>query len=974
MYRIVIYAVFVGAVFLSGALDSGVAARKHGRRRGQNRRRNENTSAAAQGTEVQSVVPTSRRPQIPLKAETPPLRSKGVPGCTFGAEFYNLEDEWHPNLGDPFGEMVCVICQCLPEVTDGVLTGKNSCRNIKCPEVVCEDGEEPVIRPGDCCKTCPSQADKEKPSSGSGSTSGESHYVYPDDTASTEGTEESSQGEAFVSLLSGRQTSVDTHAIARGSFLLLDNNLHFTLHVSRLSTPVEVVFTGVLNSTLHVHTVRDFSSDLICGEWRNVPQIVSRDLRNRNLFVTLTTRTHEQGEIRGRLLPHRALSQESFSVLLTPKRRNGPVNPVLGRGGLVMISTSEKGITLNFAALLDGLVESDRTEDATIVVEIAKRSTVLKRLEVTVGSEAIDIVDVFDSLTKTLQKALTKGQLKMTVSILGEEDNGLLRGSITPLRTCNMIHAVLSGSQALDRPKTTGASGSAIFTVDDDGTVHYKVRLTGIQTEVNAITIEMAVRNRNRRRIVADILGNYRDGMASGKWVRPKPRDLQMFYHGDLYVNVATGAFWTSELRGRIVQLPYQSHIRTHADMPIQLSGALMDPAQETGAAGHAWLVLDEDCSLNYEIAVVGLNSVTEDEIGTDDPPASTHYYAEIGVIEDDESRVRLVLNAFRGNSARGTLSEVDTGLLASMNRGQAFIQVSTKNHREGEIRGLVVLPNTCHDSPDGNNLIPVPTQQVGHSVEADPNSCFFEGRYRAPMSSWSPDYDSKCTTCTCKKTVTICDPVICPELECENPVTFPGECCPTCPQPEVEEEVDEEEGCYFEGDKKVHRVGTQWHPYIPPFGYSRCVLCTCMPGRTFNCSRLACPPVDCPKPIRINPNDCCQVCPEPEPTTPTPTADDTLLQADEVEKGCSFLGEFYRNGAEWHPLVSPFGTMSCVRCRCRNGQAKCKGRTCPRLNCKELVRVKGECCPQCKEQTIGPTVTTSAATPARKKRKGRRS
>ena len=33
---------------------------------------------------------------------------------------------------------------------------------------------------------------------------------------------------------------------------------------------------------------------------------------------------------------------------------------------------------------------------------------------------------------------------------------------------------------------------------------------------------------------------------------------------------------------------------------------------------------------------------------------------------------------------------------------------------------------------------------------------------------------------------------------------------------------------------------------------------------------------------------------------------------------GCSFLGEFYRNGAEWHPLVSPFGTMSCVRCRCR--------------------------------------------------------
>lgn len=76
-----------------------------------------------------------------------------------------------------------------------------------------------------------------------------------------------------------------------------------------------------------------------------------------------------------------------------------------------------------------------------------------------------------------------------------------------------------------------------------------------------------------------------------------------------------------------------------------------MDPAQETGAAGHAWLLLDEECSLNYEIAVVGLNSLTEDDIGTDSPPTTPHFYAEIGEVESGESRVRLVLNAFRGNS-----------------------------------------------------------------------------------------------------------------------------------------------------------------------------------------------------------------------------------------------------------------------------------------------------------------------------------
>ncbi|XP_030843065.1 chordin-like isoform X1 [Strongylocentrotus purpuratus] len=961
MYRAVIYTIFVGLVCLDSLVEYGVEARRNGRKR--NRNPGAGDVLSASGGDVVKVRPTPRRPQIPLKAEVQPPHSRGVPGCTFGADFYNLEDEWHPNLGEPFGEMVCVVCECRPEVTDGILSGKISCRNIKCPDITCPNDEDPVIKDGFCCKTCPSEdIDKEKPIQTNGSS--ESHRTYPDDTASTEGTDDTLQGEAFVSILSGRLTSANTRAVSRGSFLLMNNNLHFTMHVSRLSTPLEVVFTGVLNTTLHVHTVRDVDSDTICGEWRNVPQIVSRDLRNRNIFVTLTTRSHEHGEVRGRLIPHRALSTESFSVLLTPKRRNGPINGSLGKGGLVMLSSSKNGNTLNFAALLDGLVESERTEDVNLVIEITRRNDVLKRIEVTVAVEAIDVVDVLESIPSTIKKAITKGQLKMRVTVQEQGDLGMLVGSITPLRTCNSIHAVLSGSQALERSKTTGASGSAVFTLDDDGTINYMVRLTGLQTEVSAITIEMP--SKNRRKIVADIFGNYRDGLAQGKWLRPKLRDVQMFLHGELYVNVATGAFTTSELRGRIVQLPYQGHIRRHAKMPIQMSGSLMDPAQETGAAGHAWLLLDEECSLNYEIAVVGLNSLTEDDIGTDSPPTTPHFYAEIGEIESGESRVRLVLNAFRGNSARGTLTDVNPGLLESMDRGQAFIQISTKNHREGEIRGQIILPNTCHGASNGNNLVPVNDPMPAINVDDDPNSCFFEGRYHAPMSTWSPDYDRNCTTCTCKKTVTICDPVICPELSCDNPVTAPGECCPSCPKPEEPEEP----GCHFKGDKKVHRVGTQWHPYIPPFGYTRCVLCTCMPGGNLNCSRLACPSLDCPKPIRLNANDCCQVCPEPEPTTPQPPMDDTLLQADEVEKGCSFLGEFYRNGAEWHPLVSPFGTMSCVRCRCRNGQAKCKGRTCPQLSCKESIRTKGECCPRCKEDmlTVPTTLPTILEISAEKK------
>ena len=34
--------------------------------------------------------------------------------------------------------------------------------------------------------------------------------------------------------------------------------------------------------------------------------------------------------------------------------------------------------------------------------------------------------------------------------------------------------------------------------------------------------------------------------------------------------------------------------------------------------------------------------------------------------------------------------------------------------------------------------------------------------------------------------------------------------------------------GCYFEGDQKMHAPGTTWHPFVPPFGYIKCALCTC--------------------------------------------------------------------------------------------------------------------------------------------------
>ena len=68
------------------------------------------------------------------------------------------------------------------------------------------------------------------------------------------------------------------------------------------------------------------------------------------------------------------------------------------------------------------------------------------------------------------------------------------------------------------------------------------------------------------------------------------------------------------------------------------------------------------------------------------------------------------------------------------------------------------------------------------------------------------------------------CHPVVCPTVECDNPVTLPGECCPACPK--VTDNTNQT--CYFPGDHREHRVGTVWHPFMHPGGYFKCAFCYC--------------------------------------------------------------------------------------------------------------------------------------------------
>ncbi|KAL4221675.1 hypothetical protein ACF0H5_019932 [Mactra antiquata] len=197
------------------------------------------------------------------------------------------------------------------------------------------------------------------------------------------------------------------------------------------------------------------------------------------------------------------------------------------------------------------------------------------------------------------------------------------------------------------------------------------------------------------------------------------------------------------------------------------------------------------------------------------------------------------------------------------------------------------------------------------------------------------------------------CEEILCPINSCNYPVQRENECCPVC----IEDNETERKytgSCYFDGDKRWHEAGSTWYPYVPPFGYSKCAMCTCEAGTLeINCTRLPCPELTCPKSqrIRLKMDDCCQVCTDRErkPTLGIPSVI-VRTTSPKLTEECSFGGAIYKHGDKWHPVLQPFGEMKCYTCSCKNGKSRCKKKKCPVLDCRHQYRPSGQCCPICSE------------------------
>uniref|UniRef100_A0A8C4RV84 Chordin n=1 Tax=Erpetoichthys calabaricus TaxID=27687 RepID=A0A8C4RV84_ERPCA len=873
--------------------------------------------------------------------------------------FYSLEDTWHPDLGEPFGVMHCVVCHCNSQKNRrGKVSGIVTCKNIKqdCPEPSCDD---PVLQPGQCCRSCPKEKKTEPLFDGFEyfqEKESDLHKTYNDRSyLSSEDMSQEDRRLDFVALLTGAVTTSwmpGSNGVARARLTLSRSNLVFSISFERYSDFPNrgyVLFMDKDGTLAFQYPSIQFLSFQICGIWANLQKSHLRLLKSEQIHIALVSSTGQEEEIRGKVIKHRALFAETFSSILTSESMHA------GMGGIALLTLSDVENNLHFILIFEGLLE--KRDKVPIRVQLLYHHHILREVRANVTAHDPDFAEVLTNLNSREMFWLSRGQLEIAVQAEGIAPRRI-SGYITGKKSCDTIQSVLSSGDALT-PSKNGAVGSAVLTLHENGTLGYQVQVAGLASKVTGVTIETKPRRRNRRNVLYDMTEDYRDGRVEGTWEHLNARDIHMLLQNELFLNVATADYEEGELRGQIVSLLYSGLPARVEELPVPLAGQFVSPPVRTSTAGHVWISVDDHCHLHYHIVMAGLSKSEDSTIN-----AHLHGFAEIGELDESSEHKRLLkvclVFSFH-HQAQGILKDLSKELLRHIDRGTAFIKLHQVETHGGEIRGRIHVPNPCESGSlvpaEGSDFRFSPFEEVKQDpeeVKKDPNSCFFEGQYHGHGARWAPQYDRKSLcllfTCLIKRTV-ICDPVICTPLNCTQVVHPEDKCCPVCAEKKETKQIEKSEehlaGCYFEGDRKIHAPGTTWHPFVPPFGYIKCAVCTCKVRSAdieVHCEKVNCPRLTCSNPVRRSPSDCCKECPAEEKM---PFDLSEMMQAD-GPRACRFGKNWYLNNESWHPQVPPFGEMKCVTCWCDGGVTKCQKEQCPALTCSKTIRKEDKCCAEC--------------------------
>ncbi|KAG1666662.1 Chordin [Nymphon striatum] len=795
--------------------------------------------------------------------------------CPFGNRTFEIEEKWSPDLGPPFGVMHCIRCSC-------VALRRFACVDIKdeCPKPTCT---EPVLPPGKCCKTCP----------------GSVYTDLEDDIALSKSEMEisSHRTEKYIALLTGNSMNpkVPSRGSARGFFKFLKRDLHFSIYTNSIEKVTSIRFTDQEANIVKEYDVKQNSSAKICGIWHKLPRMYRRLLQKQRLSVQVTTADYKDGIASGRLIKryhngsgyaryifytkhftflsrifcHLDFFEVLFESVLSPDTTFNTLS--VGAGGLaaVKLEGSSAIISITFDGMFKKTGKSDLKYIFSAIHEFPSQLS---------GKHSISIALKFSAQEL---KQMARGKLALgLISNFGNK----ISGRIIPKQTCDVFQAVISGDGSNNgRKSKTGAAGFALLELEDSGTIRYSIKIESLSSTLVELKIKYPGKKRRRVKEVEDALATYMDGWANGTYTKTTVTDIEKLMNGEFFVNVGSENF-PSEIQGKI-----RRSLRTQP----QLQGNMvLLTGNKTSAAGVAWVYVDDECRLGYDVYSSGLSLKKSRHHHNDKNLAEERHILELFDVPKNREfkNKRIALHKFNGVHVNSIKKKINRVTLFGIHQGITYLKIVSKYYTSRkkdqekpepdlvmELKGninSVRVPKHC--LPNGNLMDQKFMNMHGYDTQAEQESnyintdrdthCIYRKKTYADGAQWKAIH-RPCQICFCQKGEVKCQHYKCPPLDCIKQITLASDCCPICEEDLhlIKGPDSKIRGCTLPGENTFHIIGTKWYPFLPPKGFSKCVVCECNATTLkAKCTPKPCPTLYCPKntAYREKPDSCCKKCP----------------------------------------------------------------------------------------------------------------
>lgn len=576
-------------------------------------------------------------------------------------------------------------------------------------------------------------------------------------------------------------TNNPQNIVATGRFVFHKKNLYYSFYITeKANRPRSIQFVDNAGNILEEHSlviplngatsVYQNSTGKVCGVWRRVPRDYRRLLRDDQMNVILLWGGKYQAELAlgGMIRKYSALSTELFSSLLEPAPGTSP-EQMSGAGGTAIVSTVS-GVTssIHITFVFNGVFNPDEIYEVPLNIRlelIEKKQIVIDdMIRIKKPANDINIFQINSPISASDLRLLSRGRLTITIESKRKPEALRIQGSVVTRVTCELFQTVLSPHT---NDRSVKNNGMAWMYINKDGSLVYNVQTDKSNDKAEILLVDESGKRRSEFDGIPTMFSDHATGMID----KLGPRWIEPLYNSDLVVNLAIENE-PSNIRGRLSWRP----VADAKDSPAPVLLKRIDYNTQTNIAGMAWLAVDGDCNLHYDITLSGGHN-QDFQV----------YLEELPIEAPGAPVTRTLLDEFTGNNLEGYSLSLTSSELSKLETSVIYIEIYSKERQETLLKSKLKsfkIPNQCLPHYTANDVLKYPhvsTEPKNNNILTSDRKCFHSDRFYDEGAQWNSGLQS-CTMCSCIHGNVRCDPIKCPHLKCDGEIRrLKNECCPSC-------------------------------------------------------------------------------------------------------------------------------------------------------------------------------------------------